>query len=91
MQDHKIKILLEDTRGIYIPQVFYKEFKFEKFSLDRENYTGLSDPANESYWDTWSRLLTNAEHTDEQGYKWFLFQDGDLFLVREDYDFEQED
>lgn len=87
-----IELLLDDARGIYIPQAFYEGFDFGEWGLNVSDYTELSSPDNEGYWDAWDELLQNAEHhvkpteNEEFGHTWRLEQDGCLFAVRDDHE-----
>lgn len=78
---------LSDARGVYIPRDFAKSF------TDRANHvSGVDDedwaileagPDHEHYWDVWTEVCGNAVVTDEIGIKYRLNQDGDLWLVPE--------
>lgn len=45
----------------------------------------LSGPENDEYWDVWDTVLNDFELKDSSG-RWSLWQDGDLFLVHEDWE-----
>lgn len=84
----KIKLIIDEARGIYIPQNFAKNFNLDEWGINGEEAAPLFDgPDHEEYWDAWEDVLRNAEYTDDKGHKWTLYQDGDLFCVREDYEF----
>jgi hypothetical protein len=79
---------LNDARGVYIPRDFAASF------VDRAKHvTGVSDEDwkildagphdNEHYWDTWDTTLNNAVVTDNNGVKFSLYQEGDLWLIPE--------
>ena len=76
-----IQLLLSDSRGIYIPRDFVECFDIESWSIDLKYVGRLSDPDNEFYWDNWNTCLNNAKHTDKDGNKWTLWQDGDLWAI----------
>ena len=77
-----LKFLLNSARGIYIPQNFVEEFDLTKFSgIDPDDVAILHDPDHEWYWDAWDNVLQYATHTDEHGHKWYLHQDGDLWMI----------
>ena len=86
--DEKINLLLDEAKGIYIPNSFYMFFDFPFWGLNRSEFTELNNPDNELYWDAWDDLLRDARHTDKKGITWGLWQDGSLFAVTDDYDFE---
>lgn len=83
-------LLLCDARGIYIPRDFYEGFDFGEWGLDIKNFSDLSDPDKELYWDAWDEVLDGAEHHDRWGNIWRLYQDGDLWAVRDDHDWGEE-
>jgi hypothetical protein len=76
----KTLLLIDETRGIYIPFDFYHKFDFSSWGLNSSDYRDLSDPENEHYWDAWEELLEKAIHYNEDG-TWRLEQDGSLFAV----------
>jgi hypothetical protein len=81
------ELYASDHHGIYIPQYFAE-------SIQREYLGGVSDedmqilldgPESEYYWDAWDMVLNNAVLTDKSGKRWTLWQDGDLWIVPEDW------
>jgi hypothetical protein len=86
-----IILLIDEVAGIYIPRNFYQHFDFSHWGLNRAEYSDLSSPENEHYWDAWDEVLRDAEHHDEGGHVWSLYQDGSLFAVRTDHVFEGEE
>lgn len=75
---------LDSARGVYIPRDFA--------DIDHSAVTGVSDddwavlaegPGHEFYWETWDDVLSNAVVTDNNGVKYTLHQDGDLWLIPE--------
>jgi hypothetical protein len=84
------EILLDEARGIYIPQAFYENFDFSIWNLKIEDYSELRDPDLDGYWEAWDELLRNAEYHDDNGYVWRLRQDGSLFALRNDHNYEEE-
>lgn len=76
-----LKLLLDSARGIYIPRDFVEEFDLTKWkNIDPDDVAILHDPDHPDYWDAWDNVLQYATHTDEQGNKWHLWQDGDLWV-----------
>jgi len=85
-------LLFVDYRGIHIPYNFATEIDHKKFTgyewedvntlkrIWRKNYEDMDIDDNQIYWDTWDRILTNAESRDQFGRTWRLLQDGDVFL-----------
>ncbi len=78
------EILIDESAGIYIPRNFYRHFNFDDWGLKLCDYSELSDPDNDAYWDAWDDLCRHAEHTDKTGTVWRLEQDGDLWAIRDD-------
>lgn len=79
-----VQLLLSDARGIYIPRDFLDILNSSNWVLpeDNEHYlSDLSDPNSEYYWEAWDWVIDNAKYVDEQGNKFTLFQDGDLWAV----------
>ncbi len=87
---HEPELYADGNRGVYIPQYFAE-------SVNREMVTGVTDedwktledgpdPENEWYWESWNTVTSNAVITHTDGTKCFLWQDGDLWVVPEDYE-----
>ena len=88
--DYGMDLLLDEHHGIYLPQEFAKRINRKKWKgISKEEYKILlAGPNHPDYWLAWDDVLANAEYRDSAG-KWYLYQDGPLFLVHEDFDFEQ--
>lgn len=73
----------DSARGVYIPQYFAESIKREFVSgISCDQWTDLTDPDCEWYWDTWDSVLDNAVVIDPNtGIQYGLWQDGDLWLV----------
>ena len=76
-----ISLLLSDSRGIYIPRDFIQNFDLEQWHIKEDYQDVLSIPDNEEYWYIWDHILLFAYFVDEQGNKWELYQDGDLWAI----------
>lgn len=77
-----IEILLSDSNGVYIPEIFAKNFAEGWEAMSEWDLETLkSGPQHDSYWDVWNWVLDNVIHTDKLGNKWRLYQDGDLFAI----------
>ena len=84
-------LILSDSRGIYIPRDFicddYNEIAWEHcaaWSLTEENKTHWIDAANPDsdwYWDAWQWICDHAYFTAENGDKYHLYQNGDLWGI----------
>jgi hypothetical protein len=80
--------LIDGAAGIYVPRNFYERFDLDSWNLDTADLKDLSNPYNDLYWDAWDDVLRNAEFHDDNGHIWRLYQDGDLFAVRDDHNWE---
>jgi hypothetical protein len=81
-----VTILLNDSRGVYIPQNFVEIYNPTHwgFAEDDEDIATLREgPDAEWYWEAWESVLARAESTDGSGNVWLLHQDGDLFAYCE--------
>ena len=76
-----IEFLLSDARGLYIPANFIECFDSEKWNISKEDKKELENPDNEFYWETWETILNNSEFIDENGKKWNLYHEGDLYAI----------
>lgn len=78
----RVSLLLDGSRGVYIPQVFAKNFDLALCGItDQECIkTLLAGPEHEDYWDAWDSVLAVAEW-NEDGKRLGLEQDGDLFAI----------
>jgi len=76
-----IRLLLSDSRGVYIPRAFVECFDLNQWNIDSKYTERLSSPDNEWYWDNWDVVLNNAKHIDNGGNVWTLWQDGDLWAI----------
>lgn len=78
-----VELLLNDSRGIYIPQNFAENFNMDQWGVRDEDrdilLLGPNDAENEWYWEVWENVLSNASYIDEKGNHWHLWQEGDLF------------
>lgn len=94
MKTAQIECYLDSARGIYIPQAFAKQTRHECVKgVSAEDWEILvAGPDGEYYWDTWSDVLDNATLTDPQtGFVYRLEQDGDLFLIPSDWEWNDDE
>lgn len=84
IEDYDTSLLIDGASGIYIPKEFIESYEIEAWGIKPEDAkTLLQGPDAEYYWETWDDVISYAEFTDEDGRKWTLHQDGDLFAVSE--------
>lgn len=83
-----IKCIIDSSRGIYIPQAFAEQFE-GWHGIDPDDLAILLEgPDHPDYWEAWDAVLSSASYADDDGHTWTLYQDGDLFAVRDDHEFE---
>jgi hypothetical protein len=97
--DTDCRLLLSDSHGIYIPQLYCQslsEEDAEDMSISWEDVLLCqSGPYEELYWDSWQNILDSAEITEpatlsEGASLWRLIQNGDLWQVRSDVEIPEE-
>ena len=77
-----INLLLSDCRGVKIPQDFYNNFNLEKWHIKKSYFlNNLNNYSSENYWNAWEEVLNGAYYLDDNGNKFVLYQDGDLFGI----------
>lgn len=78
-----IELLLSSNHGQFIPSIFASDFDITKFNLDLSDYDkeALQDIEHEWYWEAWQTIENNAYLLDDNGNKYILLLDGDLWLV----------
>ena len=87
------ELYLDSNRGIYIPQNFIECTDPACLSnVDQQDInTLLQGPDDEWYWEAWTNILDNAILTEHRTGKQFnLYQDGDLWLIPVDAEWEPE-
>ena len=77
-----INLLVSDSHGVYVPQVFASNFDLSLWNGIRPEdiETIEAGPDHEWYWDAWNDILSSAEYVTE-GNTYRLHQDGDLWAV----------
>lgn len=85
--DQDAKLLLSDSHGTYIPQIYCSDITeedCEDLSISWEDVKVCQQgPDSELYWDAWQSILDSAEY-EEDRIMWRLVQNSDLFAVRAD-------
>lgn len=78
------ELLLDGSRGIYLPQEFASRYRTEHYGVTEEQREILLyGPEHGLYWEVWDEVLSEASFTDPKGRRYYLYQDGDLWLVPE--------
>jgi len=86
--DTDSQLLLSDSHGRYIPQLWAQEIsdeeEAESYSVNWEDVlTCQAGPDSEHYWEAWNVILANAQW-EEDSTEWMLHQNGDLWAIRAD-------
>ena len=91
--ENKLELLINDSHGTYIPQIFFEMFEDQIkdfFDADKFKYFKevLLDPENELYWDAWNDLEMYSDFTlkNDDGVRYTIALNGDLWAWPEDMD-----
>jgi hypothetical protein len=88
-------LAISDCHGRYIPQLWCADLDQDQAVAIGANWTDVETcmygPDHEWYWEAWEAILDDVSMTDENGTKWILYQDGDLWEVPEGFDFDREE
>lgn len=78
----KIELLLNDSRGVYIPRDFCEGFDLQAWGIDPDCWQvkACLDPECDLYWEAWEEVCYRAKYR-HGGKEWFLHQDGDLWAI----------
>jgi hypothetical protein len=91
-----MRLLLDSNRGRYLAQGFAESYIEDQWTgvSDEDRDILLAGPDNdnyEAYDDAWATVLDNARWTDPAtGEQWYLHQDGDCWIVRENAEIPEE-
>jgi hypothetical protein len=81
-----MELLIDSRHGVYIPQLFAEMVLSGQLPVNfptLRTYLGdLGNPEHEGYWEAWDSVLSQAK-IQISGVTYYLYQDGDLFLVEE--------
>lgn len=80
------RLLIDGSRGIYVPNSFVRRFDTARWGISPEDATTLLDDVGaRHYWDVWDHVLNTAQYIDELDVVWYLHQDenGDLWSYSE--------
>lgn len=84
-EDNRIELVTDSHHGIYCPQ-FTLQSLTDKWTgiSDEDRETVLAGPDAEWYWESWDNTLNSAKFTDADGHGWSLYQDQDVWAIRND-------
>lgn len=75
------KLLIDGCNGVYVPKRFYENFDLSAWHVDDiDGIEALGDIESRHYDDVWQEVLETA-YFMQDGVKWTLTQDGDLFAI----------
>jgi len=86
--ENEVILISDSHHGIYIPQIVVTE----NLSMPNWNFSECNEddikiviegPDNEWYWDAWNNILDNVIIYDNEGEKYFLCHNEDLWAVPE--------
>lgn len=89
--EEQVCCVVDGAAGIYCPQFAAERLTLGDWGIDDEtNNTLLAGPNIEDdeglYWEAWDLVLNNAEMVGPGGHNWTLWQNQDVFMVRDDVD-----
>ena len=85
MKLSNIALLLADNRGTYIPQHFAEYFDMAEWHVSEDDAAILRAGQDADwYWEAWDHVLDTAYYLADDGRKFTLWQDGDLWAVCDD-------
>lgn len=91
--DTDCQLLLCDSHGRFIPQLYCSDISeddCEDFSISWEDVKLCqSGPDEEFYWEAWQSICDSASW-EEDGSKWRLLQNGDLWAVKAELEIPEE-
>ena len=86
-QESEMQLLLNGSRGVFIPKNFVTEFDMMEWHVDPKYVEFLSSAEpykTDEYWEAWQYILDSA-YFEQDGKKWTLHQDGDLWAVSDQF------
>lgn len=73
-------LLIDGAMGINIPKLFADHWG-DRIMLSEEDKQILADPAHDLYWEVWGEIYDETILSDDEGTKYCLYQDGDLWAL----------
>jgi hypothetical protein len=91
-------LLVDESRGQYLPQSFYDNYRDALTESDRESLRAILkerdewvwEPRSDTFWQSWDTIIDNAVIT-LNGKEYKLYHDNDLWAYPADYDGDIED
>lgn len=100
MTESTREVLLSDRQGVHIPRLWLRYCYLDHHwnPASRTGWIGLSKwarevleagPDGEFYWEAWDTATRNVRFVSPD-HTWWLEPDGDLFVVRDDHQYEDD-
>jgi hypothetical protein len=90
MRSPEPNLILLDSHGIYIPQLFCADLGDDEAQSLGINLWALKQcqtgPDSPHYWEAWNEILRDCELRDETGTVWRLHQNGDLWEIPDGFE-----
>lgn len=80
-------LLVDSNRGVFVAQSFAKTYTDHNIKAD-DLAILLEGPDNDDYFETWEDVLSYCELTDQDGNKFTLHHDCDLWAVPVGFDWD---
>lgn len=87
MTQNTIQLAVDGSHGIYAAKRFFELYPQFVDRLDADEELIMQDPEHEHHSDTWERFVNDFEVMVD-GTRWYIWEDGDIFFVSENHDFE---
>jgi len=80
-------LLVDSNRGVFVAQSFAANYLDTNLKEDDKAIL-LAGPEHDDYWECWEDVLNYCELTDQDGNKFTLHQDFDLWAVPVGFDWD---
>jgi hypothetical protein len=92
MTNDTIELAVDGLWGIYAPARFFELYPQFLEHLNEDEQAIMSDPYHEQYNDVWDAFVRDFEvklYADADDHRWNLYQDDDIFFVRDDHQWDE--
>ncbi len=86
MKTDTIQLAVDGSHGRYAAKRFFELYPQFVDRLDADEEIIMQDPDHEHHLEVWDEFVSNFE-VIEEGVRWFIYEDGDVFFVSEHHDF----
>ena len=87
-----IKFAVDGVHEIHVPKRFFELYPQFLERLNDEDKEIITNPDHEHYFEVWDDFYRNFSvrlHTDSGDHRWILYQDEDVFFVRDDHEWDE--